>query len=113
MGVTDFGSFFCLCSRTQGRLSVCLASSPACLRAPRRSSDCSDSCPVALCTEELLGCLQAVVSETLSAVDLLGLLRMWCLQGSRLSSSLPQQNGPGKSHAARILDMCQNEKVLP
>jgi hypothetical protein len=46
-------------------------------------------------------------------MDLLGLLRMWCLQGSRLASSLPQQNGPGKSGAVRILDMYQNEKVLP
>ena len=31
-----------------------------------------------------------------SAVDLLGWLRIWCVQGSRLASSLPQQKGPDK-----------------
>jgi hypothetical protein len=36
---------------------------------------------------------QAVVSVTLSAVDLLGWLRIWYLQGSRLISSLSQQKG--------------------
>jgi hypothetical protein len=34
------------------------------------------------------------VSDALSAVDLLRWLRMWCLQGSRVASSLSQQKGP-------------------
>lgn len=64
---------FCFpaCNRTPGRLSGCWVSCPACLNAPRRSSECGVSCPVALYAEDLLGCL-----------------RLWCLQGSRPASSL-------------------------
>jgi hypothetical protein len=56
---------FCIpmCSSTPGRLSVCRVSCPACHRASGRSLDCGVFCPVALYTEELLGCLQAVVSS--------------------------------------------------
>ena len=36
---------------------------PACHKAPRQSSDCGVGCPVALCTEKLLRCLQTEVSS--------------------------------------------------
>jgi hypothetical protein len=32
----------------------------------------------------------------LSAEELLGWLKIWCLLGSRLARSLPQQKGPGE-----------------
>jgi hypothetical protein len=35
-----------------------------------------------------------MVSVALSAVDLLGCLMVWCLQGSRLARCLSQQKGP-------------------
>jgi hypothetical protein len=54
---------FPVCSRTPGRLSVSPVNCPACHRAPGRSSECGVCCLVVLCTEELLGCLQAVVSS--------------------------------------------------
>jgi hypothetical protein len=62
-GSSDCGFCLSVCSRILGRLSVCWVSCSACHRAPRRSSDCPVCCPGALCTEELLGCLQAVVSS--------------------------------------------------
>jgi hypothetical protein len=89
-GVTTDCSFcFSVCRRTPGRLSVHWISFPACHRASLISSDSYVCCPVALCTEELLGCLQALVSIALCvedflecqfalwAVHLLGCLRVW------------------------------------
>lgn len=54
--------FLFLCVQPYSRrLSVFWVSCPACHSAPGRSSDCVN-CPVALCTKDLLGCFQAVVS---------------------------------------------------
>lgn len=58
-GPRDSGFCFSVCSSTPGMLLVCWVSCTACHRAPVRSADCGVCCPVALCTEELLGCLQA------------------------------------------------------
>jgi hypothetical protein len=60
-GAMDYGLCFCVCSRTIGNLSVSWVSCLACHRAPRRSLDCGICCQVALCSEEILGYLQAVV----------------------------------------------------
>jgi hypothetical protein len=107
-------------SRTPRMLSVSWVICPAFHRAPKRSLDYGVTCQFALCTEELLGCLQAVVwclqgsrqagnqllscpvcsrflrilqavvSDALSASELLGCLRIWCLLGNRLVSTLSQ-----------------------
>jgi hypothetical protein len=43
-----------------------------------------------------LGCLWLwCLSNVLSAANLLGYLRLWYVQGSKLASSLSQQNGSG------------------
>lgn len=55
-------------------------------QSPRRSSDCCVCCPVALCTEELLACLQAVVSQTSRQTDL---KLLGCLMCGR-SPGMPQ-----------------------
>ena len=66
------GFCFPMCSKTPGSLSVCWVCCPACHGGPGRSLDCGVCYPVTLCSEELLRCLQAQLSFSLCAVDLLG-----------------------------------------
>jgi hypothetical protein len=58
---TDYGFFFLVWSRTPGRLSFCWVICLVCHKTSRISSDCVVCSPVALCTEELLKCLEALV----------------------------------------------------
>ena len=109
----DCGFCFFVCNRTPRRLLVCCVSCPACHRAPRRSSDCGwlssclvyrgtpgmpsncvvfrgvhklvISCSIVLCAADLLGGLW-LWCQRLKQTDLLGCLRIWFLQESRLAS---------------------------
>jgi len=87
----DCGFCFLVCSQTLRGLSLfCVSFFFVCYRVSGRSADCNIWCPVVLCTEELLGWLQAVVSwvqwlswdspvvvsDALGTADLLRCLRM-------------------------------------
>jgi len=80
-----------------------------------RGADKLATISIALCAMDLLGCqlLRSAVDllrclrlycQMLSAVNLLGYIRMWYLQGNRLSSSLSQQKGLARIQQAGVLE---------
>lgn len=103
----DFYFCFLVCSITPGRLSVCWVSLPAWWRAPRETSGCSISSPVALRTEELVGCLQTVSS--------LGKQTSWWLDAVLpFVHQMPcDASGCGVFRGTIKLEFCPNRKDWP